>query len=555
MQRRADLKQYTTDNSVDDFDEIRAALGYKKINLRGGSYGTRSALVYMRRHPGTIRTASLQGVQPISYRNPLPHARSAQNSLDLIFREIRTTPRYARAFPNIVEDFQATLDRLEKEPAHVLVSHPNTGKNQTITLDRNAFAEAVRLQLYSIDSNRRLPLMLMKAYAGDYRELAQAALRQNRGARGGIAWGMLMCVTGSEDISRINGAEVSKACAGTFLGETRIRNQMAVADFWPSGRVPQEFDEPVSVDIPVLLFSGTHDPSTAPEWGAEAARHLPNSLHVVVPGGHGVSGPEIERLEQAFLDQGSVGQLDTSEVKGLKLPPLALPNTTASKPTVPDDSNSSPNDSGPLRFVVSFPETIRATPISGRALLFLSRSESGEPRRSLKMIDPDPVFAIDIEKLQPDTQLVFQPSKFMKPDALAFPGRLDRLKAGTYYAQVLIDQDNTRRSFNEGPGNLYSRPIEVELNGGTGPTYELIADEVIQEEAHEENEWVKLVKVRSELMSDFHGRDVYLRAAVLLPFGYEDEPERDYPAYYVVPGFSGRHHRLLRRPMVLSATH
>ncbi len=170
--------------------------------------------------------------------------------------------------------------------------------------------------------------MLMRAYAGDYRELAQAALRQNRGARGNIAWGMLMCVTGSEDISRIDDAEVSEACAGTFLGETRIRSQMAVAAIWPSGRVPREFGEPVSVDIPVLLFSGTHDPSTAPEWGAEAARHLPNSLHVVVPSGHGVSGPEIERLDRAFLDRGSVEQLDLSEVKGLKLPPLALPKTS-----------------------------------------------------------------------------------------------------------------------------------------------------------------------------------------------------------------------------------
>ncbi len=328
LQRRADLRQYTTANSVDDFDEIRAALGYEKINLRGGSYGTRSALVYMRRHPDTIRSASLQGIQPISYRNPLPHARSAQNSLDLIFEEIRTTPRYAEAFPDIEAKFQATLRRLEEEPAQVPVTHPVTGEEQTIVFDRNAFAEAVRLQLYSVGSNRRLPLMLMRAHTGDYRELAQAALRQNRSARGNIAWGMLICVTGSEDISRIDSAEIAEACAGTFLGETRIRSQMAVAAIWPSGTVPESFGEPVSVDVPVLLFSGTHDPSTAPEWGADAARHLPNSLHVVIPSGHGVSGPEVERLDQAFLDQGSVERLDLSEVEGLTLPPLALPETS-----------------------------------------------------------------------------------------------------------------------------------------------------------------------------------------------------------------------------------
>ena len=70
LQQRADLSQYTTPNSVDDFDEVRSALGYDKINLRGGSYGSRSALAYMRRHPDTIRSATLQAIQPISYRNP-----------------------------------------------------------------------------------------------------------------------------------------------------------------------------------------------------------------------------------------------------------------------------------------------------------------------------------------------------------------------------------------------------------------------------------------------------------------------------------------------------
>ncbi len=326
LQARADLGQYTTDNSVDDFDEIREALGYAKINLRGGSYGTRAALVYMRRHPDTIRSASLQGIQPISYRNPLPHARSAQDALDLIFEEIRSTPRYREAFPGIEAKFEETLKRLEDEPATVPVAHPATGEEHEITLDRNAFAEAVRLQLYAMESNRRLPLMLLRAHAGDYRELAGAGLAMNRAVKDAIAWGMLICVTGSEDIARIDPDEIEAACAGTFLGEVRVRDQMAVAAIWPHGTVDEDFAEPVKVDVPVLLFSGTHDPSTAPKWGAEAASHLPNSLHVVVPSGHGVFGGAVRRLDRAFLEEGSVEGLDLSEVEALTVPPLALPS-------------------------------------------------------------------------------------------------------------------------------------------------------------------------------------------------------------------------------------
>ena len=325
LQTRADLTQYTTNNSVDDFDEVRAALGYETINLRGGSYGTRSALVYMRRHPETIRTATLQGVQPIAYRNPLPHARGAQEALDMIFAEIEASPRYRAAFPDIEAKLAETLARLDAEPASVLITHPATGEDATIVLDRDSFAESVRLQLYTLDGNRQLPLMLMRAHAGDYRAFAESALAMSRGVRGIIAWGMLMCVTESEDISRIDPAEIEPACAGTFLGDVRIRTQMAVADIWPSGTVPPSFAEPVRVDVPVLLLSGSHDPSTTAAWGAEAARHLPDSVHVVVPGGHGVDGPAVRRLERAFLEAGATDGLDLSEVEALELPPLVLP--------------------------------------------------------------------------------------------------------------------------------------------------------------------------------------------------------------------------------------
>ena len=262
---------------------------------------------------------------PVSYRNPLPHARSAQDALDLVFEEIRANPECVEAFGDIEARFQETLERLAREPARVTVTHPTSGEDETILLDRNAFAEAVRLQLYTLDSNRRLPRMLLRAHGGDFRELAEASLAMSRGVRGLIAWGMLLCVTGSEDIPRIDLEEIEAACAGTFLGEVRVREQMAVAKFWPSGRVGEDFGKPVAVDVPTLLLSGTHDPSTSPAWGEEAARHLPNSLHVVVPGGHGVFGPEVTRLDRAFLERGSVEELDLSEVEGLELPPLVLP--------------------------------------------------------------------------------------------------------------------------------------------------------------------------------------------------------------------------------------
>jgi hypothetical protein len=201
-----------------------------------------------------------------------------------------------------------------------------------------------------------------------------------------------------------------------------------------------------------------------------------------------------------------------------------------------------------VKFVVSFPEEIRDEAVSGRVLLFFSDSEKGEPRKNLNWFDPSPVFAVDVEKLKPGELVEFTEEDLADPDALAFPGGLGRIVSGTYQVQALINHDQTRRDFNDGPGNLYSRQIKVEISRGLNASFELVADQVVPEKEGTENEWVKLVKVRSELLSEFHGREVFLRAAVLLPHGYEEETERQYPAYYVVPGFGGRHLGLLKRP-------
>jgi len=79
------------------------------------------------------------------------------------------------------------------------------------------------------------------------------------------------------------------------------------------------------------------------------------------------------------------------------------------------------------------------------------------------------------------------------------------------------------------------------LKGGNGGTYTLaLTDVVSAPEPLATNEWIRLVEVRSELLSTFHKRDIFLRAGVLLPKGYSESAKR-YPVVYEVPGFGGRH--------------
>lgn len=87
LERRADLTQYTTSIAMDDLDDVRAWLGYERINLIGLSYGTRASLVYLRQHPANVRSAILMGVAPTYLKMPLYHARAAKRAMDLLLKE------------------------------------------------------------------------------------------------------------------------------------------------------------------------------------------------------------------------------------------------------------------------------------------------------------------------------------------------------------------------------------------------------------------------------------------------------------------------------------
>ena len=208
--------------------------------------------------------------------------------------------------------------------------------------------------------------------------------------------------------------------------------------------------------------------------------------------------------------------------------------------TPPPAARPSEEITNTLRFAVSFPEKVRNSPVTGRVLLFLSQSGEREPRRANYFRLPA-TYAVNVTNLLPNDLAVFLPAKFRAVDALAYPEAMDRLPAGTYYTQAVIDVDNTRANYNDGQGNLYSGVVRCELNGTRGGTIEMVTDRVVRETPPLDTDWVKLVEIRSRLLSDFHGREVKLRAAIILPSSYHEKVGEKFPAVYVIPGFGGTH--------------
>ena len=61
-----DLRYFSTTIAMQDLDAVRAALGQERINLIGASYGTRTALEYLRLYPQRVRRMVIDGVAPAS---------------------------------------------------------------------------------------------------------------------------------------------------------------------------------------------------------------------------------------------------------------------------------------------------------------------------------------------------------------------------------------------------------------------------------------------------------------------------------------------------------
>jgi pimeloyl-ACP methyl ester carboxylesterase len=320
----ADLTKYVTPIAMQDLDELRQALGYDQIDLEGGSYGTRAGLAYMHAYGRHVHAAAMSGLAPFANRNPLYHAPAAQRAFDRIVAECEAEAACKAAYPHLHQDLAEIIGRLKQTPVHVQVKHPKTGAPAQVTVTDGVFADAVRVMMYSAEGGRRLPLLLQQARAGDFSAFAQAALNNGYGLAHALAEGLLLAVTCSEDVARITPEDVKRVSAGTFLGDRRVKAQMAACADWPRARMPSGYYDDFQLDVPALLVSGDLDPVTPPQWGEAYRRYLPNSLQVVDPGAHVAGGPCLDGLVEQLFRTGTVKGLDGSCVRSEPLPPFAL---------------------------------------------------------------------------------------------------------------------------------------------------------------------------------------------------------------------------------------
>jgi len=198
------------------------------------------------------------------------------------------------------------------------------------------------------------------------------------------------------------------------------------------------------------------------------------------------------------------------------------------------------------RFEVSIARSASKEPITGRLLIIVSTRETPEPRFTIGLSGPVMVGA-DIEQLAPGAAATVDSSADSYPLA-----SLGDLPKGEYFVQaVVIRYHQTRRAdghtvwvptqhrrlqgtpFFALPGNLYSKARKVTLDAAAGFHERLeLTDVVPPAEELRDTPWLRHVRIKSKLLSEFWGTPVYLGASALLPRDYDKHPKARYPTIY-----------------------
>jgi pimeloyl-ACP methyl ester carboxylesterase len=317
-----DPRFYTTTIAMGDYNLVRQAMGYEKINIMGVSYGTRSAQVYLRLFPETVRSVTLDSVVPMQLALGQEHALALDSSVQAVFDDCAGDDTCSSLYPNRVEELNSLFAKLREAPQQITIINPVSGEPQEMRLSADTLGVAIRFLSYASETQALIPLLVHEALeTGDLSRLASQAILVMSGLNEMLAKGMELSVICSEDYPFMDfNADYSETLMGNLLLDI-VDLQCKI---WPRGEVPGGFHDAVVSDLPVLLLSGERDPVTPPAYATQAAATFSNSLDLVARGqAHSVMKNVCFRdITTEFIEKGTVEDIDTSCVEDIQPAPF-----------------------------------------------------------------------------------------------------------------------------------------------------------------------------------------------------------------------------------------
>jgi pimeloyl-ACP methyl ester carboxylesterase len=316
LQKTADVRFYTTSIAVQDLDQVRAALGFERINLYGASYGTRVAQHYLRRFPQRTRAVILDGVVPPQLALGTTTAQDAEQALSRILARCVSNTECHKQFGDPGATYHALRSSLLAHPVTISLPDPTSAEYTKFDFTSHHLATVLRLASYTAQQAALLPLMLHAATtSANFTLLASQFLLVNRSYGSVLSFGMHNSVVCSEDVPFYDLASIDRGeLEKTYLGTAPLDGLRNICSVWPRGPVDPDLHAPLHSDVPVLLLSGSDDPVTPPTDAEEARRGFTHSVHVILQGfGHGqLTAPCVSTVMARFVGSGKTEGLDVS---------------------------------------------------------------------------------------------------------------------------------------------------------------------------------------------------------------------------------------------------
>ena len=321
--QRVDLTGYNTNESADDLEDLRKALGVPKISLWSISYGTHLALATIRRHPKSISRAILAGTEGPDHTYKLPS--NVQKHLEDLAAVIKADPEIGKEIPDFLGLVKSIFDRLDANPQTVEITDPRTKLKVKVIVNKLVMQYIVANNIgTTVTAN--YPALFYRASKGDFTNAAQVWLNISRQGVGSAMSYMMDCASGQTAARR---ELIQREAKETLLEDFANFPFPDVCEEWKAPDLGDEFRSPVHSDVPVLFISGTLDARTPVSNAEEYRKGFPNSTHIIIDGAvHSdplfLSSPKIKDGMLEFL-KGQPVTVTKITLPPMKFAPLVAP--------------------------------------------------------------------------------------------------------------------------------------------------------------------------------------------------------------------------------------
>ena len=298
--QRVDLTGYNTNESADDLDDLRKALGARQISVWSISYGTHLTFATMRRHPKSIHRAILAGIEGPDHTHKLPS--NIQKHLEDLAALIKADPEIGKEIPDFLGLMKSVFDRLDAQPETVEIVDQRTKVKTKVIVNKFVLQYIVANNI-GTGVTTRFPALFYRASKGDFTNPAQVWLNQSRSEIGSAMSFMMDCASG-ETVARR--ALIEKQAKVSLLEDLANFPFPDVCQEWKAPDLGDAFRSPLRSDVPVLFISGTLDARTPVSNAEEYLTGFTNATHMIVEGAvHSdplfLSSPKIKEGMMEFL--------------------------------------------------------------------------------------------------------------------------------------------------------------------------------------------------------------------------------------------------------------